>query len=77
LLWLCRIVASSGVVIAAGAWSGPLLAESLGEEVWRTALQPRKGHLLEIQPPNGQPGIRHGLMEMGYTNVSLSLKVKG
>jgi len=73
----CSIEATSGVVVAAGAWGGDLLADSLGEEAWRTVLQPRKGHLLEVQPPLGQPGIMHGLMEMGYTSVRNSILLMG
>ena len=69
MITLSYRIQASQVVVAAGAWSGHLLADSLGEQVWRTALQPRKGHLLEVQP-SGLPAIRHGLMEVGYTSVS-------
>lgn len=62
-------------MLAAGAWTGQLLAASLAQDSpaqahWREAFRPRKGHLLELQPPAGMPPVRHGLMELGYTSVS-------
>ena len=61
--------------MAAGAWTGHLLADSLGEEHLREAFVPRKGHLLEISSPAGMPPLRHGLMELGYTHVSCACGV--
>ena len=66
----CRIKSAKGIVITAGAWSGPLLAELLKEEAWESVLTPRKGHLLEIEWPDQVPALKHGLMEIGYANVS-------
>lgn len=65
----CRISAGQAVVLACGAWTGQLLADSLGLEQWRGAFQPRKGHLLEFQPPPDMPRVSHGLMELGYASV--------
>lgn len=61
------IKARRGVVIAAGAWTGPFLAEQLGNPAWKELVQPRRGHLLEVPRPEAMPVLKHGLMEMGYT----------
>lgn len=57
-------------MLASGAWMGELLADTLGEEDWRSRFQPRRGHLLELEKPKGMLPISHGLMEVGYTTVS-------
>lgn len=57
------------MVLAAGAWSGSLLGTTTGDARWRDVFKPRRGHLLELDPPAGMPRLRHGLMEMGYTQV--------
>lgn len=67
---LCRIVTCKGVILAAGAWSGNLLSTATGDDRWQEVFKPRRGHLLELQLPSGMPPLRHGLMEMGYTQVS-------
>lgn len=59
------------MVVAAGAWSGDLLAHSLGHDMWRSIFKPRRGHLLEVQAPPSMPPLQHGLMEIGYTQVCL------
>jgi len=47
------IQARLGVVVAAGAWSGGWLARALGDAAWEEAVTPRRGHLLELDPPEG------------------------
>jgi hypothetical protein len=48
------------VVVAAGVWSGQLLADATGQQGWQQLLQPRRGHLLEMLPPAGMPAIHTG-----------------
>ncbi|WIA14156.1 hypothetical protein OEZ85_002698 [Tetradesmus obliquus] len=62
-----RVRARQGVVVAAGVWSGQLLAAATGQQGWQQLLQPRRGHLLEMQPPAGMPRIHTGMMELSYT----------
>lgn len=69
---MCRITTRKGVVLAAGAWSGKLLGSTTGDARWQEVFKPRRGHLLELDPPAGMPPLRHGLMEMGYTQVNPS-----
>ena len=57
------------MVLAAGAWSGSLLGSTTGDARWHEVFKPRRGHLLELDPPPGMAPLRHGLMEMGYTQV--------
>ena len=66
---------AQAVVVAAGAWTGQLLAgmSQLAAQGWGQRLMPRRGNLLEVQPPPGMPPVRHGLMEAEYTQVCLSL----
>lgn len=71
MLVCCRVQARKGVVVTAGAWSGDLLADNLADDRWRSVFQPRRGHLLEVQAPPSMPPLRHGLMELGYTQVLL------
>jgi glycine/D-amino acid oxidase-like deaminating enzyme len=59
--------ARSGAVVAAGVWSGQLLSAATGSPHWQAALQPRRGHLLEVCPPPGMPRLGAGVMEMAYT----------
>lgn len=72
LLWLPpplhRVRACKGVVVAAGVWSGQLLAAATGQPTWQQLLQPRKGHLLEVVPPAGMPLVHTGMMELSYTH---------
>lgn len=56
--------------MAAGAWSGDLLADSLADDRWRHVFKPRRGHLLEVQAPPSMAPLQHGLMELGYTQVA-------
>ena len=56
-----RIRARRGVVLAAGAWSGAFLARELSAPAWAEALAPRKGHLLELERPEGMPPLRRGM----------------
>ena len=58
------------MVLAAGAWTGSLLGNTTGDARWRDVFKPRRGHLLELDSPAKMPQLRHGLMEMGYTQVS-------
>ncbi|KAL3150373.1 hypothetical protein ABBQ32_000212 [Trebouxia sp. C0010 RCD-2024] len=62
-----RMTTRKGVVLAAGAWSGSLLGSTTGDARWPDVFKPRRGHLLELDPPAAMPPLRHGLMEMGYT----------
>ena len=55
------------MVLAAGVWSGNLLTALTGDCRWASVLQPRRGHLLELQRPQGMPPIGRGIMEMSYT----------
>lgn len=57
--------ASTAVVIAAGAWSGDLLAASGAGDLWASAFSPRKGHLLELDAA-ATPTMHRGTMEAGY-----------
>lgn len=61
---LCR----HATIVAAGAWSGPLLTALTGAAYDRL-LSPRRGHLLEVAPPKGMPPIKTGIMEMSYAKV--------
>eukprot|EP00878_Enallax_costatus_P025085 GHUV01026806.1.p1 GENE.GHUV01026806.1~~GHUV01026806.1.p1 ORF type:complete len:441 (+),score=126.12 GHUV01026806.1:624-1946(+) len=61
------IRAHQGVVVAAGVWSGQLLADCTSQTGWQRLLQPRRGHLLEMQPPAGMPRLNSGMMELSYT----------
>lgn len=56
-------------MVAAGVWSGELLSQATGEAAWAKALQPRRGHLLELPRPKGMPVVKRGMMEMSYTKV--------
>lgn len=65
------ITARMGVVMACGAWTGDFLARTLSKPEWSNAFRPRKGHLIEVHPPSSAtvlPRLRHGLMEVRYTN---------
>jgi hypothetical protein len=62
-----RVRARRGVVVAAGVWSGHLLADASGDERWRSLLAPRRGHLLELARPEGMPPVSRGIMELSYT----------
>lgn len=57
--------ASTAVIIAAGAWSGDLLAASGAGDLWASAFSPRKGHLLELDAAH-TPTMHRGTMEAGY-----------
>eukprot|EP00955_Chlamydomonas_euryale_P103678 365513-Chlamydomonas_euryale.AAC.8 len=63
----CCVRARLGAVVASGVWSGQLLAEATGQPLWARSLAPRRGHLLELDPPPGMPHLTHGVMEMSYT----------
>ncbi len=69
-LLLSRIHAGRGVVVALGAWSGAFLADQLADVRWAAAFRPRRGLLLEMPRPGGMPPVQHGMMELGYTQVS-------
>ena len=57
-------------MLAAGAWTGQLLDAALSAPpTWAPLFRPRKGHLLELQPPASMPPLQHGLMEVSYTQV--------
>ena len=59
------------MVLAAGAWTGRLVAEAglgLGSG-WAAAFQPRRGHLLELAHPPGMAPLTCGLMEASYAKV--------
>jgi hypothetical protein len=62
-----RVRARRGLVVAAGVWSGHLLAGASGDERWRSLLAPRRGHLLELARPEGMPPVQRGIMELSYT----------
>lgn len=59
--------ASRGVIVAAGVWSGEILSQSLGNDKWKGLLQPRRGHLIEIDRPKGMPILHRGVMEVKYS----------
>lgn len=59
--------AARGIVVALGAWTGQFLAAQLEDERWDAAFRPRRGLLLEMPRPAGMHAVRHGLMEVGYT----------
>lgn len=61
---MCRVQAKHGVVVAAGVWSGRLLADATGQAAWQQLLQPRRGHLLELLPPPGMPPIHTGRLHI-------------
>ena len=65
----CRVTVRRGAVLSAGAWTGQMLADMLGDPRWETLFKPRRGHLLCFQGPTGMPPLHHGMMEMGYTQV--------
>ncbi len=66
---VCRHLARKALVLAAGVWTGGLLAGATGDAGWEALLQPRRGHLLEMPAPEGMPRVVHGMMEMSYTKV--------
>ncbi len=73
------------MVLAAGAWTGRLVAASglaagqgAGQgaprpgspaAAWADAFQPRRGHLLELARPAGMAPLTCGLMEAAYTKA--------
>lgn len=67
-----RLTAGRGVVLAAGAWTGRLLAAALAAEdpdaaaFWAAELEPRRGLLLDAPWPAALPHLRAGVMEAGY-----------
>lgn len=70
----CRVEARRGLVLAAGAWTGQLLDAALAvQPTWAPLFRPRRGHLLELQPPASMPRLQHGLMEVSYTQVKPKL----
>ena len=60
------MVASTAVIIAAGAWTGTLLAASGAGGWWASAFGARKGHLLEVDA-TGLPPLSRGTMEASYS----------
>lgn len=46
-----------------------MLSELTGEAGYAQLLQPRRGHLLEVAPPQGMAPLKHGMMEMAYSKV--------
>lgn len=62
-----RHLARKALVLAAGVWTGGMLAGATGDPGWEALLQPRRGHLLEMPAPEGMPRVAHGMMEMSYT----------
>ena len=46
-----------------------MLADMLKDPRWEALFRPRKGHLLCFRGPAAMPPLRHGMMEMGYTQV--------
>ncbi|KAJ9533393.1 hypothetical protein QJQ45_026374 [Haematococcus lacustris] len=64
---LNRLRARNATIVAAGAWSGELLSQATGQPCYQRALQPRKGHLLQLPRPQDMPPLSHGAMEMAYT----------
>ena len=63
----CSACLRLGTVVAAGVWSGDLLAAATGQAHWFELFLPRRGHLLEIPRPPGMPLLGRGIMEMSYT----------
>jgi glycine/D-amino acid oxidase-like deaminating enzyme len=53
--------------VAAGVWSGEILSNSLSNERWKALLQPRRGHLIEIEQPQRMPSLKYGVMEVKYS----------
>eukprot|EP00891_Asterochloris_glomerata_P004689 jgi/Astpho2/4689/fgenesh1_pg.00067_%23_177_t len=62
-----RVAVRRGAVLSAGAWTGQMLTDMLGDPRWEALFRPRKGHLLCFQRPTAMPLLHHGMMEMGYT----------
>jgi glycine/D-amino acid oxidase-like deaminating enzyme len=56
--------ATTAVVVAAGAWTGEVLAASGVGEAWAGAFAPRKGHLIEVDAP--PLSLTAGTMEAAY-----------
>jgi glycine/D-amino acid oxidase-like deaminating enzyme len=56
--------AAARVVVAAGAWTGEVLAASGVGEAWAGAFAPRKGHLIEVDAP--PLSLTAGTMEAAY-----------
>lgn len=54
-------------MLAAGAWSGDIVARSFYDRLYRTLLAPRAGHLLELPYPDGMQRLSTGVMASGYT----------
>ena len=65
--------------MAAGAWSADLLAQHAPHSGidWRSAIQPRKGHLLQLARPPDMPPLQSGLMEAEYSQVRCWASLSG
>ena len=59
--------ASRGVILTAGVWSGEILSQHFGDDRWKGLLQPRRGHLIEVDRPAGMPVLKRGTMEVKYS----------
>lgn len=45
--------------------------EATGQPRWAEQLQPRRGHLLELDAPEDMAQLSRGVMEMAYTKVRM------
>lgn len=64
-------------VVAAGVWSGELLSAATGDSRYRRMLKPRKGHLLELERPEGmQPLQASGLAVVIMVSFILRVRVE-
>jgi glycine/D-amino acid oxidase-like deaminating enzyme len=62
--------AHRGVVVAGGAWTGALLADTPdADDAWRAFFAPRRGHLLEVDAAAARlpAPLRRGAMELSYS----------
>lgn len=69
----CRLHAAQAVVVAAGVWSGELLAAATKDDSWSRAFAPRRGHLLVLDHPTGMPALQTGMMEVAYAKYYAAL----
>jgi hypothetical protein len=61
--FVCR----RGAIVALGAASGELIANSFYDRLYNVLLMRRWGHLVEVPYPEGSQRLQHGLMHATYT----------
>jgi hypothetical protein len=63
----CCDTCRRGTVVAMGAASGQLIANSFYDRLYHSLITPRWGHLIEVPYPEGSKRLHHGVMHASYT----------